>query len=494
MHRNSPSVRTALRNPKLLTKEVLAGLVVALALIPEAISFRILAGVDPRVGLFSSFIMAVTTAILGGRPAMISAATGAVAIIIAPVARDYGLDFFLATVILAGIFQILLAALGAAKLMRFIPRSVMVGFVNSLAIIIFLAQMPYLIGVTIPAYALVAVGLVIMIVMPKITLVIPAPLVAILVVSTIVFITGFNVQTVGDEGELPRSLPALLIPNVDLNMTTFSIIAPYALAMALVGLLESLMTAKLVDEITDTRSAKTRESFAQGIGNFISGFFGGMGGCSMIGQTMINVKGSGARTRISTFIAGVMLLFLVVVLGDLVSTIPMAALVAVMIMVSVGTFNWHSVLPATLKQMPKTESFVMISTVVVVIMTHNLAIGVIVGIILEMVMFARRVAHFAETTRTVGEQDGVGAVLYTVKGELFFASSNDLTTQFEYTDDPENVVIDFSEAHIWDPSTVAALDSIIDRYRRMGKSVEIKGMNDYSSGLYSRLAGRLGNE
>ena len=494
MHRNSPSVRTALRNPKLLTKEVLAGLVVALALIPEAISFSILAGVDPRVGLFSSFIMAVTTAILGGRPAMISAATGAVAIIIAPVARDYGLDFFLATVILAGIFQILLAALGAAKLMRFIPRSVMVGFVNSLAIIIFLAQMPYLIGVTIPAYALVAVGLVIMIVMPKITLVIPAPLVAILVVSTIVFITGFNVQTVGDEGELPRSLPALLIPNVDLNMTTFSIIAPYALAMALVGLLESLMTAKLVDEITDTRSAKTRESFAQGIGNFISGFFGGMGGCAMIGQTMINVKGSGARTRISTFIAGVMLLFLVVVLGDLVSTIPMAALVAVMIMVSVGTFNWHSVLPATLKQMPKTESFVMISTVVVVIMTHNLAIGVIVGIILEMVMFARRVAHFAETTRTVGEQDGVGAVLYTVKGEIFFASSNDLTTQFEYTDDPENVVIDFSEAHIWDPSTVAALDSIIDRYRRMGKSVEIKGMNDYSSGLYSRLAGRLGNE
>ena len=494
MHRNSPSVRTALRNPKLLTKEVLAGLVVALALIPEAISFSILAGVDPRVGLFSSFIMAVTTAILGGRPAMISAATGAVAIIIAPVARDYGLDFFLATVILAGIFQILLAALGAAKLMRFIPRSVMVGFVNSLAIIIFLAQMPYLIGVTIPAYALVAVGLVIMIVMPKITLVIPAPLVAILVVSTIVFITGFNVQTVGDEGELPRSLPALLIPNVDLNMTTFSIIAPYALAMALVVLLESLMTAKLVDEITDTRSAKTRESFAQGIGNFISGFFGGMGGCAMIGQTMINVKGSGARTRISTFIAGVMLLFLVVVLGDLVSTIPMAALVAVMIMVSVGTFNWHSVLPATLKQMPKTESFVMISTVVVVIMTHNLAIGVIVGIILEMVMFARRVAHFAETTRTVGEQDGVGAVLYTVKGELFFASSNDLTTQFEYTDDPENVVIDFSEAHIWDPSTVAALDSIIDRYRRMGKSVEIKGMNDYSSGLYSRLAGRLGNE
>ena len=494
MQRNSPSVRSALRNPKILTKEVLAGLVVALALIPEAISFSILAGVDPRLGLFSSFIMAVTTAVIGGRPAMISAATGAVAIIIAPVARDHGLDFFLATVVLAGIFQIFLAALGAAKLMRFIPRSVMVGFVNALAIIIFLAQMPYLIGVSIPAYVLVAIGLVIMVVMPKLTSVIPAPLVAIVIVSAIVIFWGLNVQTVGDEGELPQSLPELLIPNVALNVTTFNIIAPYALAMALVGLLESLMTAKLVDEITDTKSAKTRESFAQGIGNVISGIFGGMGGCAMIGQTMINVKGSGARTRISTFTAGVLLLFLVVVLGDLVSTIPMAALVAVMIMVSVGTFNWHSVRPSTLKRMPKTETFVMVTTVAVVIVTHNLAIGVIVGIILEMVMFARRVAHFAETTRTVGEQDGVGAVLYTVKGELFFASSNDLTTQFEYTDDPENIVIDFSEAHIWDPSSVAALDSILDKYHRLGKSVEVKGMNDYSLGLYGRLAGRLGSE
>ena len=399
MQRNSPSVRSALRDPKILTKEVLAGLVVALALIPEAISFSILAGVDPRLGLFSSFIMAVTTAVIGGRPAMISAATGAVAIIIAPVVRDHGLDFFLATVVLAGIFQILLALLGVAKLMRFIPRSVMIGFVNALAIIIFLAQMPYLIGVSIPAYALVAIGLVVMVVMPKLTSVIPAPLIAIVIVSAIVIFWGLNVQTVGDEGELPQSLPELLIPNVALNMTTFSIIAPYALAMALVGLLESLMTAKLVDEITDTKSAKTRESFAQGIGNVISGIFGGMGGCAMIGQTMINVKGSGARTRISTFTAGVLLLFLVVVLGDLVATIPMAALVAVMIMVSVGTFNWHSVRPSTLKQMPKTETFVMVTTVVVVIVTHNLAIGVIVGIVLEMVMFARRVAHFAETTR-----------------------------------------------------------------------------------------------
>jgi sulfate permease, SulP family len=494
MLRKSPSVRGAIQNPRILTKEVLAGLVVALALIPEAISFSILAGVDPRLGLFSSFIMAITTAILGGRPAMISAATGAVAIIIAPVAQKYGLDYFLATVVLAGIFQILLAALGAAKLMRFIPRSVMVGFVNALAIIIFLAQLPYLTGVSVSAYLLVGLGLLIMVSMPKLTSVIPAPLVAIVIVSTVVILNELNVQTVGDEGELPESIPTLLIPNVPINFEVFKIIAPYALAMALVGLLESLMTAKLVDEITDTQSAKTRESFAQGIGNFISGLFGGMGGCAMIGQTMINVKGSGARTRISTFTAGAMLLFLVVVLGDLVAQIPMAALVAVMIMVSVGTFNWHSVAPSTLKQMPKTETFVMVSTVLVVIFTHNLAIGVIVGIVLEMVMFARRVAHFAETSRVIEVINGVSTACYTVRGELFFASSNDLTTQFEYLDDPKNIVIDFSEAHIWDPSTVAALDSILDKYHRLGKDVEIKGMNDYSSGLYGRLGGQLGGE
>ncbi|MDA2985139.1 MAG: SulP family inorganic anion transporter [Actinomycetota bacterium] len=475
-------------------REVLAGLVVALALIPEAISFSILAGVDPRVGLFSSFIMAVTTAILGGRPAMISAATGAVAIIIAPVAREYGLDYFLATVVLAGIFQIIMAAAGVAKLMRFIPRSVMIGFVNALAIIIFLAQLPYLIPVAIPVYLLVVVGLLVMIFFPKITSTIPAPLIAIVSVSLLVLFIGVKVPTVGDEGDLPESLPELLIPNVPINTETFQIIAPYAFAMALVGLLETLMTAKLVDEITDTRSEKTRESYAQGIGNFLSGLLGGMGGCAMIGQTMINVKGSGARTRISTFVAGVILLFLVIVLGEIVSQIPMAALVAVMIMVSIGTFNWHSIQIKTLKAMPKTESFVMISTVAIVLLTHNLAIGVIAGIVLEMIMFARRVAHFAQVTRTVGESNGVGGAYYRVEGELFFASSNDLTMQFEYSDDPENVVIDLSQAHIWDPSTVAALDSIIDKYARINKTVYIKGMNEYSSGLYTRLAGRLTQE
>ena len=473
---------------------MLAGLVVALALIPEAISFSILAGVDPRVGLFASFVMAITTSILGGRPAMVSAATGAVALVIAPVARDYGLDYFLATVILAGIFQLTLAAVGAAKLMRFIPRSVMVGFVNSLAILIFMAQIPHLIDVPPAVYILVLVGLVIMVVMPRFTKVVPAPLVAIVAITSAVVITAISVPTVGDQGDLPQSLPELLTPNVPLTMETFNIIAPYALAMALVGLLESLMTAKLVDEITDTHSQKTRESFAQGVGNVISGFFGGMGGCAMIGQTMINVKASGARTRISTFLAGIFLLILVVALGDIVAMIPMAALVAVMIMVSVATFNWHSIQPSTLKRMPRSETVVMLSTLAVVVWTHNLAIGVIVGVVIAMVAFARRVAHFASVTRTVGGDDEIEAALYTVEGELFFASSNDLTTLFEYSEDPENVVIDLSGSHIWDASTVAALDTIQTKYESMGKTVYIKGMNDYSQLLHQKLAGNMGSD
>ncbi|MDP4756577.1 MAG: SulP family inorganic anion transporter [Aquiluna sp.] len=484
----------ALRSPRLLLREVLAGLVVALALIPEAISFSILAGVDPRVGLFSSFVMAITTSVLGGRPAMVSAATGAVALVIAPVARDYGLDYFLATVILAGMFQLTLGVIGAAKLMRFIPRSVMVGFVNSLAILIFMAQIPHLVEVPPVVYLLVAAGLVIMVVMPKFTKVVPAPLVAIVAITSAVVITAISVPTVGDQGDLPRSLPELLTPDVPLTIETFNIIAPYALAMALVGLLESLMTAKLVDEITDTHSQKTRESLAQGVGNVISGFVGGMGGCAMIGQTMINVKASGARTRISTFLAGIFLLVLVVALGDVVAMIPMAALVAVMIMVSVATFNWHSIQLSTLKRMPRSETVVMLSTLAVVVWSHNLAIGVIVGVVIAMVAFARRVAHFANVTRTVGGDDEIEAALYTVEGELFFASSNDLTTLFEYSDDPENIVIDLSGSHIWDASTVAALDTIQTKYESLGKTVYIKGMNDFSQILHSKLAGKLGSD
>ena len=491
-YRIEPTVLQALRSPRLLTREVLAGLVVAIALIPEAIAFSIIAGVDPRLGLFSSFVMAVTIAFLGGRPAMISAATGAVALVIAPVARDYGMDYFIATVILAGVFQVVFALLGVAKLMRFIPRSVMVGFVNALAILIFAAQFPQLIGVPWLVYPLVAAGLLIMYLMPRLTKAVPAPLIAIVLLTAVAVVFGLSVPTVGDQGELPESLPELFIPNVPLTGETFAIIAPFSAAMAVVGILESLMTAKLVDDITDTHSRKTRETLGQGAANVLSGLFGGMGGCAMIGQTMINVKASGARTRISTFLAGVFLLILVLVFGDVVAIIPMAALVAVMIVVSIATFDWHSVRPSTLRRMPKSETAVMLLTVVATVWTHNLAVGVGVGVVAAMILFARRVARFTSVTREVGADDDGPVARYAVDGELFFASSNDLTTQFAYTQDPERVVIDMSRSHIWDASTVAALDAIVTKYAQHGKSVVIEGMNDATTDFHGRLSGGLG--
>jgi SulP family sulfate permease len=490
------STRAALRDPRRLRTEVLAGLVVALALIPEAISFSIIAGVDPRVGLFSSFVMAVTIAVVGGRPAMISAATGAVALVIAPVAREYGLDYFLATVILAGLLQIVLSVLGVAKLMRFIPRMVMVGFVNALAILIFMAQIPHLVGVPWLVYPMVGLGIAIMVALPRVTTAVPAPLVAIVVITTLVLANGWSLPDVADQGELPRSLPELLVPNVPLTLETLRIIAPYALAMALVGLLESLMTAKLVDGITDTHSDKTREGWGQGVANALSGLFGGMGGCAMIGQTMINVKVSGARTRISTFLAGVFLLALVVGAGDAVGMIPMAALVAVMVMVSVATLDWHSISPSTLRRMPHSENVVMLITVVVTVATHNLAYGVIAGVNAAIIVFARRVAHFASVERVVeADLDGDGTVderVYKVTGELFFATSNDLVYQFDYSGDPQRVVIDVSDSHIWDASTVAALDAVQAKYERLGKSVEIVGLNSSSAHRHRQLSGHLG--
>jgi sulfate permease, SulP family len=487
---NDTSVVRALRSPRILTREVLAGLVVALALIPEAISFSIIAGVDPRLGLFSSFVMAVAIAFVGGRPAMITAATAAVALVVAPVAQQHGVDYLLATVILGGLLQVLLGLLGVARLMRFLPRSVMVGFVNSLAILIFTAQLPHLLDVPWLVYPLVALGIGIMLLLPRLTKAVPAPLIAIAVLTTITVATALNVPTVGDQGALPESLPELILPDVPLTWETLTIIAPYALAMALVGLIESLMTAKLVDDITDTGSSKTREAWGQGVANILSGVFGGMGGCAMIGQTMINVKASAARTRISTFLAGVFLLILVVALDDLVAIIPMAALVAVMIMVSVLTFDWHSIQPATLRRMPKSETLVMVSTVVAVVLTHNLAIGVGLGVVVASVLFARRVAHFASVERELVE--GGAVAWYTVVGELFFASSNDLTTQFRYADDPDSIVIDVSRSHIWDASTVAALDAIETKYASRGKQVRITGMNAASADMHERLAGNLG--
>ena len=483
------SVRNALRSPKQLRTEVLAGAAVALALIPEAISFSILAGVDPQVGLFASFTMAVTIAFVGGRRAMISAATGAVALVIAPVMKEHGLDYLIATVLLAGLLQIVFSLAGAAKLMRFLPRSVMVGFVNALAIVIFMAQIPELVGVPFVVYPMVALGLCILVFLPKFSKVIPAPLVVIVLLTIAALVLGMDIPTVSDQGELPKSLPTFFIPDVPFSLETLQIIFPYAFAMALVGLLESLMTAKLVDDITDTHSDKTREGWGQGVANLVSGLFGGMGGCAMIGQTMINVKTSGARTRISTFAAGVFLLILVVGLGETVGKIPMAALVAVMIMVSIGTMDWHSIHPRTLRQMPFSATTIMLTTVVVTVTTHNLAYGVILGVIVAMIFFARRVAHFTEVV--VIDHPDDNTCVYAVRGVLFFASSNDLYTQFDYVNDPENIIIDLSQAQIYDSSTVAALDAIVMKYQNKGKRVSITGINEPSA-KWNALSGNFG--
>ncbi|MEO6205459.1 MAG: SulP family inorganic anion transporter [Mycobacteriales bacterium] len=486
-----PAPRFALPtlSPAVLRVEALAGLVVALALIPEAISFSVLAGVDPRMGLFASFTMAVTIAFTGGRPAMISAATGAVALVVAPLAKQYGASYLVAAVLIAGALQIALGLLGVAKLMRFIPRSVMVGFVNSLAILIFLAQLPQLIDVPWLVYPMVAAGLVVIFGLPRLTTVVPAPLIAIVGLTALAVAAGIGVPTVADQGKLPDSLPVPGLPDVPLTLETLKILAPYALGVALVGLIESLMTATLVDDLTDTTSDKTRESWGQGVANVVTGIFGGMGGCAMIGQTMINVR-SGARTRVSTFLAGVFLLILVVGLGDIVGTIPMAALVAVMIFVSISTFDWHSVQRSTLRRMPRSETAVMLVTVAVVVASENLAYGVVAGVLTASVLFARRVAHLVEVT-SVTDPDGT-SVIYSVHGEVFFASSNELVTAFDYVGDPARVVIDFSQAHVWDASSVAALDAVVLRYARYDKVVEITGLNAASALMHDRLAGQLG--
>lgn len=481
------SVLRTLKTPRLLKTELLAGLVVSLALIPEVIAFTVIAGVDPRVGIFASFTMSVVIAITGGRPAMISAAAGAVALVVAPLVRTHGVEYLFAAVVLAGIIQVTLAVLGVAKLLRFIPRQVMIGFVNGLAISIFWAQMPELRNVPWMVYPLVILGVAIVCFFPKITKAVPAPLIAIVVLTAITIFAKVSVPTVGDKGELPDSLPVFHLPGVPLDLQTLKIIAPYAIAVAFVGLLESLLTAKLVDDITDTPSSKTRESWAQGTANIVTGFFGGICGCAMIGQTMVGVKVSGGRTRISTAFAGIFMLLLAVLLGDIVAQIPMAALVAVMIVVSATTFDWHSIRPSTLKMMPKSETFVMAITVLLTVITSNLAIGVGAGILSAMVLFANRVAHLVTVERTPEGE----TMIYKVNGELFFASSNDLYTQFDYAQDPERVVIDMSDSHLWDASTVAALDSIRIKYEKYGKSVEIRGLNEASQKMQDRLGGKL---
>ncbi|WP_339642461.1 SulP family inorganic anion transporter [uncultured Pelagibacterium sp.] len=463
--------------------DLLAGLVVALALIPEAIAFSIIAGVDPKIGLYASFSIAVITAIAGGRPGMISAATAATAVLMVTLVRDHGLQYLLAATVLAGLLQIGMGALKLGNLMRFVSRSVMTGFVNALAILIFLAQIPELTGVPLLTYVLVAAGLGIIYLFPMLTKAIPSPLVCIVVLTVLSIFLGFDVRTVGDMGELPSTLPVFLIPDIPLNLDTLMIILPYSAAVAVVGLLESLMTAQIVDDLTDTPSDKNQECIGQGLANTATGFIGGMAGCAMIGQSIINVK-SGGRGRLSCFAAGVFLLFMIVVLGDLVARIPMAALVAIMIMVSIGTFSWSSIL--NLRTHPRSSSIVMIATVVTVVYTHNLAIGVLVGVLLSGIFFAWKIAQLFVVRSEISE-DGRHRT-YVVEGQLFFASADDFMAAFNFKEVLETVTIDVSRAHIWDISSVAALDMAVLKFRREGATVEIIGLNEASETIVDKLA------
>lgn len=463
--------------------DVLAGLVVALALIPEAIAFSIIAGVDPKVGLYASFSIAVLIAFVGGRPGMISAATAATAVLMVTLVRDHGLQYLLAATVLAGILQIVAGIFRLGYLMRFVSRSVMTGFVNALAILIFMAQLPELTNVPPLTYILVVAGLGIIYLFPYVTRVVPSPLVCIVVLTVLSIWFGFDIRTVGDMGELPSTLPVFLIPQIPFNLETLLIILPYSVAVAAVGLLESLMTAQIVDDLTDTPSDKNRECIGQGVANTATGFIGGMAGCAMIGQSMINVK-SGGRGRLSTFCAGVFLLFMILVLGDLVSQIPMAALVAVMIMVSIGTFSWSSI--KNLAVQPRSSSLVMIATVVGVVYTHNLAIGVLIGVLLSAVFFAWKISQIFRVTSTASA-DGANRT-YTVEGQIFFASADDFSKAFDFKEALDKVTIDVSRAHIWDISSVAALDMIVLKFRREGADVEIIGMNEASETIVDRLA------
>ncbi|MEO0973280.1 MAG: SulP family inorganic anion transporter [Pseudomonadota bacterium] len=463
--------------------DVLAGLVVALALIPEAIAFSIIAGVDPKIGLYASFSIAVIAAITGGRPGMISAATAATAVLMVTLVEEHGLQYLLAATVLAGLIQILLGVVRVGSLMRFVSRSVITGFVNALAILIFLAQLPELIGVPPLTYVMVAAGLAIIYLFPRITRSVPSPLVCILALTAVTLGLDLDLRTVGDMGELPSTLPVFLIPQIPFTLETLTIILPYSASVAAVGLLESLMTATIVDDLTDTTSDRNQECVGQGIANSVTGFIGGMAGCAMIGQSVINVK-SGGRGRLSTFCAGVFLLFMIVVLGEWVARIPMAALVAIMIMVSIGTFSWSSV--RNLREHPRSSSTVMLATVAGVVLTHNLAIGVLLGVLLSGIFFAGKIAQIFRVTSVLSD-DGTER-RYRVEGQLFFASCEAFTRAFDLREALERVVIDVSAAHIWDISSVAALDLIVLKFRREGAEVELVGLNEASETIVDKLA------
>jgi SulP family sulfate permease len=462
--------------------DVLAGLVVALALIPEAIAFSIIAGVDPKVGLYASFSMAVVIAFAGGRPGMISAATGAMALVMVTLVKDHGLQYLLAATVLTGLLQMVAGWVRLGVLMRFVSRSVVTGFVNALAILIFMAQLPELTHVGWPVYAMTAAGLAIIYGLPYLTTAVPSPLVTIVVLTGVSIWLGLDIRTVGDMGELPSSLPVFLWPDVPMNLNTLTIILPYALTLTVVGLLESMMTATIVDDLTDTPSDKSRECVGQGMANVATGFLGGMAGCAMIGQSVINVK-SGGRGRLSTFVAGAVLLVLVVFLGDWVRQIPMAALVAVMIMVSIGTFSWASL--RNLRDHPPSSSVVMLATVAVTVATHDLAKGVLTGVLLSGFFFAHKVGQIMRVA-SLAHDEGRQRT-YTVTGQVFFATADRFVAAFDFKEVIDRVRIDVGRAHFWDITAVSALDKVVLKFRRDGTEVDVVGLNDASATLVDRF-------
>ena len=463
--------------------DLLAGLVVALALIPEAIAFSIIAGVDPKVGLYASFCIAVVIAFTGGRPGMISAATGAMALVMVTLVKEHGLEYLIAATILTGVLQIIAGWIRLGRLMRFVSRSVVTGFVNALAILIFMAQLPELTNVTWHVYAMTAAGLGIIYLFPYVTKAIPSPLVTIVVLTAVAIVLDLDIRTVGDMSELPDSLPVFLLPDVPLNLETLAIIFPYSLTLMVVGLLESLMTATIVDDLTDTTSDKDRECVGQGVANIASGFIGGMAGCAMIGQSVINVK-SGGRGRLSTLSAGLFLLALLMLVGDWVAQIPMAALVAVMIMVSIGTFDWNSI--RKLRENPPSSSVVMIATVAVTVATHDLAQGVLVGVLASGFFFAHKVGRILHI-RSAAEDEG-RLRRYTVSGQVFFASADNFVAAFDFREVIDKVVIDVSRAHFWDITAVSALDKVVVKFRREGTEVEVVGLNEASATMVDKFA------
>ncbi|MFD4815858.1 SulP family inorganic anion transporter [Peribacillus butanolivorans] len=462
--------------------DVLSGIVVALALIPEAIAFSIIAGVDPMVGLYASFCIAIVISFVGGRPGMISAATGAMALVMVDLVKDHGLNYLLAATILTGILQVLLGVFKIGKLMKFIPKPVMTGFVNSLAILIFTAQLTHFVGETWIMYVMTAVSLAIIYLFPRITKIIPSPLVAIIFMTIVAVTTGATVRTVGDMGQLTEALPMFMLPDIPFTFETLAIIFPYSIALAFVGLLESLLTAQIVDEMTDTDSNKNREAKGQGIANIIAGCFGGMAGCAMIGQSGINIK-SGGRGRLSTFVAGAFLMVLIVILNDVLIKIPMAALVAVMIMVSIGTFDWSSL--KRLRLAPKTDAAVMIVTVIIVLYTHDLSKGVFAGVLLSMIFFSAKISKVS-----VKKTEDIQAkrIIYRITGQLFFASVQDFVSKFDVNEKADSITIDFSHSKIWDASAVGAVDKVVLKYRLQGKSVQVLGLDHESSQLLEKLA------